>query len=118
MSLKAAPVTDHTGKPKTRKEQKMELLPEEIRSQLPQLYSQENVEDPIAHVKFFHPLSSWTWYATEFDGEDQFFGLVQGFEEEMGYFSLSEMESIKVRGLGIERDVSFTPTPLSQLRRK
>jgi hypothetical protein len=43
---------------------------------------------------------------------------VQGFEEEMGYFSLSEMESIKVRGLGIERDVSFTPTPLSQLHRK
>jgi hypothetical protein len=58
MSLKAAPVTDHTGKPKTRKEQKMELLPEEIRSQLPQLYSQENVEDPIAHVKFLALLGS------------------------------------------------------------
>ncbi|MBD1876957.1 DUF2958 domain-containing protein [Nodosilinea sp. FACHB-131] len=94
----------------------MQLLTEEIRQRLPQLYSQENVEDPIAQVKFFHPLSNWTWYATEFDGEDQFFGLVQGLDEELGYFSLSEMQSIKVGGLGIERDLHFTPTPLSKLR--
>jgi len=94
----------------------MQLLTEEIRQRLPQLYSQEAVEDPIAQVKFFHPLSNWTWYATEFDGEDQFFGLVQGLEEELGYFSLSEMQSIKVGGLEIERDLQFTPTPLSNLR--
>jgi hypothetical protein len=94
----------------------MELLPQEIRKQLPQVSSQEEVEDPIAYVKFFHPLSKWTWYATEFDGEDLFFGLVQGLEEELGYFSLSEMKSIKASGLGIERDAHFTPTPLSKLR--
>ena len=95
----------------------MQLLTDEIRQKLPQLYSQEDVEDPIAQVKFFHPLSNWTWYATEFDGEDLFFGLVQGCEEELGYFSLSEMESIKIGGLGIERDLHFTPTPLSKLRK-
>ena len=94
----------------------MNLLTDEIRQKLPQLYSQEDVEDPIAHVKFFHSLSTWTWYAFEFDGEDTFFGLVQGFEEELGYFSLSELQSVKVRGLGVERDLEFNPTPLSQLR--
>lgn len=59
-------------------------------------------------VKFFTPTSSWTWYATEFDGEDMFFGLVDGFEKEFGYFSLSELESIDgPHGVGIERDLYF-----------
>ena len=30
--------------------------------------------DAIAQVKFFTPDSNWTWYATEFDGKDTFFG--------------------------------------------
>jgi hypothetical protein len=56
-------------------------------------------------VKFFDPTGSWTWYATEFDGKDTFFGLVDGFELEWGTFSLSELRSTKGRfGLGIERD--------------
>ncbi|MFZ4641638.1 MAG: DUF2958 domain-containing protein [Nodosilinea sp.] len=94
----------------------MELLPKTIRQTLPTLYSQEEVEDPIAQVKFFHPLSTFRWYVIEFDGEDLFFGLVQGLEEELGYFSLSELESVKVLGLPIERDLHFLPQPLSALR--
>ena len=43
----------------------MELFPEEVRTQLPPLYSQEHVEDPMVICKFFHPLSHWTWYAYE-----------------------------------------------------
>jgi hypothetical protein len=46
----------------------MELLPDKIKSTLPPLYSQEHVEDPIVHVKYFTPDSSWTWYATEGSG--------------------------------------------------
>ena len=38
------------------------------------------------------PASDWTWYATEYDGEDLFFGLVSGFEVELGYFSRTELE--------------------------
>ncbi|WGV29034.1 DUF2958 domain-containing protein [Halotia branconii] len=95
----------------------MELLTAEIRAQLPALYAQEKIADPIAYVKFFNPTSDWTWYATEFDGEDTFFGLVQGFESELGYFSLSELqEYCGALGIGIERDLQFKPTPLSQLR--
>ena len=89
----------------------MKLLTKEIREQLPALYSNEDVEDPKAIVKFFTPFSNWTWYATEFDGEDTFFGLVDGFDRELGYFSLSELESL---GGKVERDAWFDPTPLSK----
>ena len=89
----------------------------DLRTQLPQLYSQEEVEDPKAIAKYFTPDSNWTWYATEFDGTDTFFGLVDGLEKELGYFSLAELESVKGPfGLGVERDLWFEPTPLSELK--
>jgi hypothetical protein len=95
----------------------MDLLTDEIRNQLPPLYSTETTPDPTAWVKFFTPDASWTWYATEFDGEDTFFGLIQGLDEELGYFSLSELQTLRgPLGLTIERDISFKPTPLSVLR--
>lgn len=93
----------------------MQLLTQEVREKLPKLYAQEDNSDPIAYVKFFSPMSKWTWYATEFDGEDTFFGLVFGYETEWGYFSLSELESIE--GGGIERDMSFTPLPISEVQK-
>ena len=93
----------------------MKLMTADLRTQLPQLYSQEEVDDPKAIAKFFTPDSNWTWYATEFDGKDTFFGLVDGFEKELGYFSLKELESIRgAFGLPIERDLWFEPTPLSE----
>ena len=109
----------------------MKLLTAELRQQLPPLYAQEHAPDPIVHAKFFTPNSSWTWYVTEGsaqhdpenpeDGEEDFifFGLVFGFEKEWGYFSLTEMESARGPfGLAIERDLYFTPGPLSQVLRR
>jgi len=94
----------------------MKLLTKELREKLPELYSNENEKDPKAVVKFFTPLSNWTWYATEFDGNDTFFGLVDGFDKELGYFSLSEFESLNGKGvMHVERDLYFEPTPLSEL---
>ena len=90
----------------------MKLLTKALREKLPALYTNEDVADPKAVVKFFTPFSSWTWYATEFDGDDTFFGLVDGLDKELGYFSLSELESL---GPKIERDLYFQPTPLSKL---
>ena len=88
----------------------------DLRTQLPQLYSQEEVDDPKAIAKYFTPDANWTWYATEFDGKDTFFGLVDGLEKELGYFSLAELESGKGPfGLGVERDLWFEPTPVSEL---
>lgn len=100
----------------------MKLLTKELRKKLPPLYANEHVADPLAVVKFFTPTSNWTWYATEGspEGDDfVFFGLVEGHETELGYFSLKELESVKGPfGLGIERDLFFKPTPLSKLRKE
>ena len=95
----------------------MKLLTKELRAKLPPLYSTEKDKDPTAVVKFFTPDSSWTWFATEFDGEDRFFGLVDGFDKELGYFSLPELASARgPLGLPIERDRWFSPKPLSECR--
>ena len=95
-----------------------ELLDKRTREKLPPLYSGEELGmEALAQVKFFTPDSSWTWYASEFDGEDIFFGLVSGFEVELGYFSLSELESIEGPvGLPIERDLYFEPKTLRDLQ--
>ena len=70
----------------------------------------------VAQVKFFTPDSSWTWYATEFDGEDLFYGLVIGHYKEFGSFSLSELRTVRGKlGLPIERDLYFEPTTLAEL---
>src|SRR5271157_4144689 len=51
-----------------------------------------------------------------------FFGLIFGQETEMGYFSLVELEQIRgtgiARGLGIERDLHWTPRTLSECRKE
>ncbi len=96
----------------------MELLPGHLRAILPPLYSQEKVGlKAVSPIKFFTPDANWTWYPTEFDGTDLFFGLVSGFEVELGYFSLSELESIAgPLHLPIERDLYFEPTTLAELQ--
>jgi hypothetical protein len=93
------------------------LLDSVSRDKLPELYSEEDKGmEALALVKFFTPDSSWTWYASEFDGEDIFYGLVVGFEIEFGYFSLKELQSARgPMGLPIERDLYFEPKPLREI---
>ena len=75
------------------------------------LYSTDknNVKDVL--VKFFNPCGAGTWYVFEAEkkGDDwEFFGLVELFEKELGYFTLSELESIRLPfGMSIERDLYF-----------
>jgi len=73
--------------------------------------------DAMAQVKFFTPDSFWTWYAVEYNPECKlFYGLVDGFEKEVGYWGLEELETAKgPLGLKIERDLYFNPTPLREL---
>ena len=95
----------------------MKLLTEEIKNTIPKLYATEKVppSDKVIHAKYFTPWGSWTWYATEFDGTDTFFGYVKGDHPEWGYFSLNEMESVKGPfGLTIERDIYFDPIKVSE----
>ena len=67
--------------------------------------------------KFFTPDSFWTWYVSEFDGDDLFFGWVVGLEKEFGYFRLSELCCARGPfGLPIERDLHFVPSRLSVVK--
>ena len=96
----------------------MKLLTKEIRTRLPKLYTTEGQYlDAVAQVKYFHPFSSWYWYGVEFDGRDTFYGLVVGHYIELGYFSLSELEAVRLMKLPIERELDFKPTPLRELAR-
>jgi hypothetical protein len=111
----------HLAKGVREKGNKMELLTKELRKKLPPLYANENEGDPVLVCKFFALASNWTWYAMEFDGEDMFFGIVHGFEKELGYFSLKELQSLKLTMGGIdipavERDINWTPRRLSELK--
>lgn len=97
------------------------LMTKELIEKMPALYSQEEKGlDAVAQVKFFSPYSNWTWYATEFDGEDIFFGYVEGFENELGTFSLSELDKVTTKMFGmempaVERDLHWTPRPLKEV---
>lgn len=96
------------------------FLTKEIEKKLPALYSQENNPDPTVQAKWFHPYSSMTWYATEYDPKTgMFFGYVDSgdpFTSELGYFSRQEMAETLVRGLPIERDKYFDPVRLSEVK--
>lgn len=97
----------------------MELLTKEILEMVPNLCGQDGKGyDAIAYAKFFDPCSNWTWFMTELDPDTkEAFGLVFGHEMELGYFSITELESVKNRmGLGIERDLSFKPMKLKDAR--
>ena len=96
----------------------MKLLTEEIKKQLPPLGHTAEQTDPMAIVKFFNPTGIGTWWACEFDPEtDIFFGKADLGFPELGSFSLQELESYKgPMGIGIERDIHFTPKPLSQCK--
>jgi hypothetical protein len=92
----------------------MKLLTKEIERTIPALYSTEDTpaEEKRAVVKFFTPDSNWTWYVSEgskdHNGNWTFFGLVEGFEREWGYFTLAELAAAKgPLGLPIERDLHF-----------
>lgn len=97
----------------------MKLLTKEIAKKLPPLNAQEGEFDPIVYLKLFFPFGRYTFYATEFDGEDQLFGYcisALGPDcDEWGYASLSELESIRQGPFTMERDRYFKPRPLSEM---
>lgn len=107
------------------------LLDPETRANLPALYSgEERGFDALAQVKFFTPDAGWIWYVSEGSPMDEdgdydthkpevdfiFFGLVVGFEVELDYFALSQLESVRGQlGMSIERDLDFEPKTLREL---
>lgn len=81
------------------------------------LYSQEHEDDPKVIAKLFDPCGSASWYLLEYDPVEKIaFSYVQGLhEDEFGYVSLIELESIeRPFGLTIERDLYFVQKRLSE----
>jgi hypothetical protein len=100
------------------------------------------VEDPVVLAKFFTPDGQWTWYVieastreqegcgfgencdhrplTEYDPEHDdvlFFGYIVEEFPDLGYFTLSELTKVRgLFGLPVERDRSFRPCRLSEIK--
>ena len=95
------------------------LMPESTKKQLPKLYSTEKelLGDRTAYARYFFPMGAYTAYMLEYDPKERIgFGAVtMGYGWELGYMSLKEMEEVKVKGLGIERDLYFKPTKLHEI---
>ena len=100
------------------------LMTKELGDTIPALYANENVEnydDVLAIAKLFSPYSNWRWFITEWDAETgTCFGLVEGFETELGYFSLDELAEVTVlSGVpAVERDLYWQPETLGEIRRQ
>ena len=87
----------------------MILLTDALRAQL-LANGRDHGANHVPVVKFFNPLGTGVWLATELDADgDILFGLADLGEPELGYFSLEEMTSVRLPfGLGIERDILFS----------
>lgn len=105
----------------------MKLITKEIAKRLAKypIYSQDGKGgEAIVNVKFFCPMRNWTWYVLEAEqhGSDyEFYGIVvNDYGAEYGYFTLSQLEEIKLyRGaVRVERDMYFDPVKVSELHLK
>jgi len=94
----------------------MDLYPILVREALARfpLGSQESLGDQAKVIaKYFFPAGRYTFYVTEAetDGDVRMFGYcISPFGEdcdEWGYVMLSELQSLRVRGLTMERDLHF-----------
>ena len=95
------------------------LMPDSIRKRLPKLYSTEKelIGDKVAYARYFFPMGAYTAYLLEYDPKSRIgFGAVtMGYGWELGNMSLDEMEEVKIHGLGIERDLYFSPKKLHEI---
>lgn len=69
---------------------------------VPELKAQDDVENPLAYAHFI--AGEWHWYVTEageIDGDLLLFGLVDGKDKEIGYFTLMQLASV---GAGLDED--------------
>lgn len=79
-------------------------------AELPTLYATDNVDckDKTICLHFF--IGGCDWYVAEFDGKDTFFGFVNLNDPqnaEWGYFTLGELDAIKLNGLEVDNDLHW-----------
>lgn len=97
-------------------------MTKELEKKLPK-YETETTEDTFVMVHYFNPNGAGDWFGLTYDPIDKiFFGYVSIFgdhNDELGDFSLAELAEFRGRlGLGIERDLHWTPKPLKEVTRE
>lgn len=99
----------------------MQLLTEELRAQLPGIYSQVEKRDPIVYAKFFIPKTRRVWFVIEGQEHESgftFFGYAKGRRLELKFFSMKNLEALsKALGLPIQLDPRFKPAPWSEVKK-
>ncbi len=98
----------------------MNIIPEELRTKIPQLGEASEQEDPMVWAKLIAPVVGWTWYIIEMrqvPPDAIFYGYALGWDETLEYFNLSELEQIAaVEGVTLVCDPTFAPSRLSVVR--
>lgn len=96
----------------------MNLIIPQLRNRFAEVGEQLDASDPIIVAKFFGGPA--TWYAISYDPETNVcFGYVTGLcEDELGSFSIDELESLRIPPLGLapERDLYFEECRLSDIK--
>jgi hypothetical protein len=98
----------------------MKLFTKEVDKQLFAQYPKgSSLENQMVVAKIFNPYGRGVWYLLNSDPEDPdyIWAIVDLFEPEMGSVSRSELQTVKVPpfGLGLERDIYFTPKPAKEV---
>lgn len=98
----------------------MKMMTKKLAKKIPPLRATEFEENPMVVAHYFNPTGIGDWYVLEGeqrdDGDWLFFGLVNLFEKEYGYFTLKEIEGVKLPfGMKIERDLYWTPVNVSEV---
>jgi len=101
------------------------LLTDALKARLPELYSQEDVADPMVQV-LLCGANGWLWALTEYsdtapDGCPRLaFGWVAGDFPEFGFVPMDELDELNAGCLDghgfVWVDETHTPRPLSQVR--
>tara|TARA_R100000808_G_C2137699_1_gene145784 strand:+ start:259 stop:573 length:315 start_codon:yes stop_codon:yes gene_type:complete len=97
----------------------MKLLTKEVIKKATKQYTKgSDMDEQMVVAKFFDAWGDWKWYLMNMKDEtgDYAWGIVKGFDVEIGSFSLTELK--QVLGLRLERDMYFEPMKASDVFNK
>ena len=95
----------------------MKLMTKEIKEKAQKQFDEGSDMEQMVVAKYFDAMGDWKWFLMNMKkDEDYCWGIVKGFEVEMGSFSMKELEELKLPfGMGIERDICFEPMKASEV---
>lgn len=83
------------------------------RDHLPPLGVTTGQSDPLCRVKLFLPESKRVWYLLEYDADTRLAYVL--LKDPVSYLTRVSLERLAETGLDIQRDLLFSPLPLSNV---